>query len=270
MSSACRDSSDQAAERELREFLARHGLGEARSFALDELYRGRGESGLDALLAREVPWSVDFEKLGQGVAATLADRGRFAFVLRRSSQLASADTPRSDTHAQCARPIIAQWHRVCASLFHAGLWVDGHLLRRKIPLSHRSVVFPTGNLLPFADEAVIVGVRIARAFEAQQNDLLARLRDEGSATSICAGGSMSPTFDVGDRLTFAPHTSPRSGEIVLMIGQTNLLTHRVVAAVGRGDTGWVVHRGDAKGALPGIAAKWRVVARLGNVERAGP
>jgi hypothetical protein len=267
MSSASRDSSDRAADRGLHEFLARHGLEGARSITFDELNRVPGETGLGTVLVRDIPWSVDFERLCCKTAAALADRGRFAFVLHRASRPASSERPRHNAHSRCADPITSRWHTICATLFRSGLWVDGHLLRRNVPLFRRRLVLPTGNLLPFADNATIVGVRLVRDFEAQQNSLLAKLRNDGTATTVCAGSSMAPTFDVGDRLTFAPHTSPRSGEIVLMIGQANLLVHRVLTAVGQEDTGWVVHRGDAPGATPGFAAKWRVVGRLVNVER---
>ena len=88
--------------------------------------------------------------------------------------------------------------------------------------------------------------------------------------SVCAGASMAPTFRPGDRLTFEPSRRVQVGDVALIAGPTELVAHRIRLSIGGVDSGWCVHCGDAPGAVPGIAANWRVVGRLARVARTPP
>jgi hypothetical protein len=76
----------------------------------------------------------------------------------------------------------------------------------------------------------------------------------------CAGRSMEPTLELGDRVRIVACDRIRSGDVVLFEARGAYVLHRVVLRVP--GTGWFVHIGDAgSGEGPGLAHGSRVVGR---------
>ena len=80
----------------------------------------------------------------------------------------------------------------------------------------------------------------------------------GEAWITVAGGSMSPTVQIGERVRIVPCTHAYPGDVVLFGGGDHLLLHRVLARL---PGGRFVHAGDCPGALPGLAHERNLVGR---------
>jgi hypothetical protein len=209
---------------------------------------------VEALITHHDPdFGSPLEKVCEDMARALKDDGFFGM----------------DIFSKRGRPDLPSWHDMCAQLCNAGLWIDGHYLYLKSPLGSRHVRLRPGLALPLAHRVALTGTRISRKVATMRNDIIRDLATDGKAESISAGMSMSPTFRVADRLVFAPCHQPRNGDIVLMQGKTCLLVHRVWATIYRGNTGWIVHRGDTPSARPTLAAKWRVIGKVIEVDEYG-
>jgi len=92
--------------------------------------------------------------------------------------------------------------------------------------------------------------------------LRAELRARGNAFILCAGPSMQPVVDVGDRVEVRPARRVRTGDVVVFetVDGDRLMVHRVVASVP--GLPWFFHAGDAPGTRnPRIAHKRRVLGR---------
>lgn len=161
---------------------------------------------------------------------------------------------------------LPSWHALCELFFNSGLWIDDRLLLMGIPAASRSISIRPGVALPLADRVALRGSRIDHKVATMNNEILRSFEKSGEAESVCGGMSMSPTFAVGDRLVFAPCNQPKRGDIVLILGKTSFLAHRVVATFYKKNIGWIIHRGDATDARPGFAPKWRVIGKLVNIK----
>lgn len=182
------------------------------------------------------------------VARALQDGGRFVVQLRLGEGRWA--------------PWRWSWHELQATFARSGLWIEAHLLLRELPLSSAAVRLRPGSLLPLAGRVVVAGSRLGREVVARRDQALRQLAGEGRTAVVVAGRSMSPTFDIGDRVTVVPCPRPASGDIVMLQGKTGFVIHRVIAALGGRRLGWIVHRGDRPTAMPMVAPRWRVVGRL--------
>ncbi len=188
------------------------------------------------------------------LARTLADDGRFKLQIRPRGQTLSDTT---------------SWFDTCRALCKSGLWLNRNSLCWRAPILGFSIRLPIGSLLPLATMGTIEGVRMERRYHKVQESIRHNLEIDGHARSICASSSMSPTFDIGDRLHFEPCDSPRRGDIVLMLGHNALRVHRVMSRLRLGESSWIVHKGDSPTAKAGLAAGWRVIGKVVSIDEVG-
>jgi len=197
------------------------------------------------------------------IARCLSDDGEFGVLLdrRRHRGRGSCRASRASR--------FPEWHEICSVFAASGLWIDGYSMSRCLPFCERRLGLRLGLLLPFADVATVVGARIPRHALEMHYSILKAFAEAGEATTICGSGSMSPTFDIGDQIVVEPCGSTRRGEVVLLLGRRHLLIHRVQCVIGNGGSGRILHRGDAIGAMAGLAASWRLLGRIKVIKGMG-
>ena len=201
-------------------------------------------------------------------ARVLRDNGRFALRLpQRPARWSLPQRLAACVPGRDGRDGPLTWRATCELSSWQGLWVDAHLLQGVLPAPRRRPRRLPAWLLPLAAEVVLSGHRIPREVHDAHSAVRRSIAETGRTESVCCGSSMSPTFDIGDHLTFVPCAHPRRGDVVLLLCGGGLVTHRVTWTLTHGDQGWIGHRGDRPGARSAIAARWRVVGRLESVKR---